>query len=310
MSSAQKVGWVTELREQFGLRSALDALELPKSTWYYHQNHKRSYAQKYAHLRPLLEQVARQHPAYGYRRTTVELHEQFGVSVSPEVVRRLHQLWDLRLLRRVQPPPPSGIRQAIMVAGERANLVASLDQIDLFEVVYTDFTELTFAQGQAKAFLMPILAHTCKLVYGWAVGWHADRSLALRAWHRARERLDEMAIAYQGMIMHHDQDAVYTSHAWAHQVLVTDQLRLSFALAGARDNPEMESFFSRFKAENHSLLWEAEDLSALRQVVAARMAYYNEERRHSSLDYLAPLTYLHRRRARDAQQALDCGKHG
>lgn len=310
MSSAQKVSWVAELREPFGLSAALSALELPKSTWYYHQNHKRSYAQKYAHLRPLLEQVARQHPAYGYRRTTVELHEQYDLHVSPEVVRRLHQLWDLRLLRRVQPPPPSGIRQAITAAGERANLVAGLAEIGLFEVIYTDFTELTFAQGQAKAFLMPILAHTCKLVYGWAVGLRADRSLALRAWQRARERLDEMAIRYQGMIMHHDQDAVYTSHAWAHQLLVIDQLRLSFALDGARDNPEMESFFSRFKAENHSLLWEAADLPALRQVVAARMAYYNEERRHSTLGYLAPLTYLQRRRTHDTQPALGCGEHG
>lgn len=57
-----------------------------------------------------------------------------------------------------------------MTIGERANLVAPLDEIGLFEVAYTDFTELRYADGTAKAHLMSIIDHTSKLVYCWAVG--------------------------------------------------------------------------------------------------------------------------------------------
>lgn len=62
-------------------------------------------------------------------------------------------------------------------------------------------------------------------------------------------------------------------------------MRLSYALNGAKDNPEMESFNGRFKPEGHSLFLDAHDIAELRTVVAERMQYYNSERRHSSIGY-------------------------
>jgi putative transposase len=100
-----------------------------------------------------------------------------------------------------------------------------------------------------------------------------------------------------GLIVHHDQDPVYTGYGWTGQLVLADQVRLSYALNGAKDNPEMESFNGRFKTENHSLFLEAPDIPALRTVVAERMHYYNTERRHSSLGYIAPRTYIERVRA-------------
>jgi transposase InsO family protein len=63
-------------------------------------------------------------------------------------------------------------------------------------------------------------------------------------------------------------------------------------LNGARDNPEMEGFNSRFKAENCSLFLDAQDVGELAEVVCQRMVYYNTERRHSSIDYLSPVAYF------------------
>lgn len=37
MSTQQKVRLVRSVVEQFGTRSALTALQLPRSTWYYHR---------------------------------------------------------------------------------------------------------------------------------------------------------------------------------------------------------------------------------------------------------------------------------
>jgi putative transposase len=301
MTTEEKVALVADARAEYGLAPALAAVELPKSTWYYHQNEKVAYAEKYAHLRSHLEEIAEEHPAYGYRRTRKELSESYGHHVDKDVVRRLQQTWELSLIRSTRRPQPSPVRQVITEAGERANLVAQLEQIGLFEVAYTDFTELLFADGRRKAYLIPLLGHACKMSYGWAVGERPNTDLALRAWERAKAMFGTLHIPYAGLIVHHDQDPVFTGYGWTGQLLLEDQVRLSYALQGARDNPEMEAFFSRFKAEGHSLFLDAQSVTELRAVVDERMHYHNTMRRHSALDYQPPLTYIeHLRSDREA----------
>jgi putative transposase len=297
MSTAERVELVAGAYEEYGLATALAAVELPKSTWYYQRKQKLAYQEKYAYLRPLLEKIAQQHPAYGIPRITKELRETYDQVINHKVVQRLLQQWDLSLRRNVRTPKPSGIYRAIKAAGKRANLVAQMEQIGLFEVVYTDFTELVYADGARKAYLMPIIGHTCKLAFGWAVGQSANTNLALQAWEQAQATFRQLSVPYQGVIVHHDQDSVYTGYGWSGQLLVKDQVRLSYALNGAQDNPEMESFNGRFKTENHSLLLEAQNIAELRKIVSQRMHYYNTERRHSSLDYSAPRAFIEQQHA-------------
>lgn len=291
MSAGQKVELVAGVRVEYGLNKTLAAVGLAKSSWYYHQQQV-SYGQKYAHLRPLLEAIIDAHPAYGSPRITKELQQVHQQRVNHKVVERLLQEWELTDRQRQAGTVSSPIRQVVVTANGRANLVAQLPQIGLFEVAYTDFTELVYANGQRKAYLMPILAHRCKLVYGWAVGQQANTSLALAAWQRAKQTCHQYGMAYRGMIIHHDQDPVYTGYGWTEQLLVVDQARLSYALNGAKDNPVMESFTGRFKTEGRSLFLEAATLWELQQAVAAQMHYHNTERRHSRLDYVSPLAYL------------------
>ena len=287
---AAKVALIREVQETGGLGLALRTLGLARSTWYYQPHRVPPYAARYASLRRSLEQIARAHPAYGYRRTTTELEELLGRVVNRKVVRRLHQLWDLPLLRQTHVPPPSGVRQVLTQAGARANLVAGRPAIAPLQVLYTDFTELRYARG--KAWLMALVDHASKVVAGWALGAHADTTLALTAWRRARRWLRRNGVPVAGLIVHHDQDPVYTGYGWTGQLLLRDAVRLSYALEGCRDNPEMESFHSRFKTENRSLLLDALTLADLERVVAQRMAYYNGRRRHSSLGNQAPLSFL------------------
>lgn len=297
MTTEQKVALVEGVWETHGLKPALAAVGLPKSTWYYHRNQKVEYQEKYAYLRPVLETVIREHAEYGYRRITVELQETHGHVVNHKVVQRLLRLWELRLLRTTRAPKPSRIRQVITSAGKRANLVAQLERIGLFQVAYTDFTELLFADGTRRAYLLPIIGHVCKMVYGWAVGARANTALALQAWERAKATFRQLDIPYEGMIIHHDQDAVFTGYDWTGQLLLNDGVRLSYALAGAKDNPEMESFHGRFKGEGHSLFLDAQSQAELVAVVDERMQYYNTERRHSAIDYQSPLAYIQRVRS-------------
>ena len=292
MSTEQKVALVRSRSESCGLPAVLAALGLPRSTWHYHQRQKVSYVDKYGDLREPLETIARKHPEYGYRRTAVELREAYGRRVNHKVVQRLHQAWGLPLIRGTKPPKPSGIRRAITVAGDRINLVAGKKTIRPFEVAYTDFTELVYANGRRKAYLMPLVDHATKLVLGWAVGEHADTGLALQGWERARQSLLGHGLGLQALIVHHDQDPVFTGYAWTARLLLKDHVRVSYALRGARDNTEMESFNSRFKSENRSLLLDANTLSALHAVVSRRIDYYNNVRRHSTIGYRAPSAFI------------------
>jgi len=292
MTNQQKVALVEEASKEYGLTCALAAVDLPKSVWYYHREHKVSYEDKYAYLLPDLEEIARQHPEYGWPRITVELREVYGHHVNHKVVQRLLNLWDLRLVRSTHRPRPSKIHRAIQAAGDRANRVAQLSEISLFQVMYTDFTELPFANGKRKAHLMPIIGHVSKMVYGWAVGGSADTALALRAWEQTKATFRRLGVRYVGMIMHHDRGSVFISYEWTSQLLLKDDVRLSYALRGAKDNPQMESFNGHFKNEALSLFLDAQTIDELVAVVEERMYYYNTDRRHSSTGYLAPLTYL------------------
>ncbi len=290
MSTTTKVALVRSVQAEFGLASALAVLGLPRATWYYRAVHSEDYEDRHARLRGPLERIARDHPEYGYRRTTTELRERLGEPVNEKVVRRLHQCWGLPLMRQTQPPRPSGLRQVIAAAGGRVNLLAQLEHIGPLAAFHTDFTELVYAGGKAQ--LMALVDHTTKIGPGWAVGLHADTTLALQAWTAAKCWLQRHDGPIEGVIVHHDQDSVYTSYAWTGQLVLRDLVRLSYALDGCRDNTEMESFHSRFKSENRSLLVEAASLAELERVVGQRMAYDNRRRRHSALGNLAPLTYL------------------
>jgi putative transposase len=294
MTPEQKVSLVEAVKDTYGLNRALAAVDLGKSTWYYHQNDKVDYEEKYADLRATLEAVARKHPEYGLPRVMVELRDVYHCQVNHKVVEWLLGLWDLRILRGTHQREPSGVQKAIREAGDYANIVAQMEEIGLFKVLYTDFTELMYAGGHRKAVLMPIIGHVSKMVFGWAVGESADTALALQAWERGKEIFQMLGISHAGMIMHHDRDPVYTGYEWTSQLLLKDELRLSYALRGAKDNPEMESFNGRFKTEGHSLFLEAQSVSDLIAVVAERIEYYNTERRHSSIGYVPPLTYIKR----------------
>ena len=163
---------------RIALPAALRAVGLARSTWYYQTRNRVSYAEKYAHLEAPLKAIAGAHPEYGYRRATTELRETYGHRVNRKVVERLHRLWDLPL-RRARRPRPSAIRRVIGAARGRANLLSrrGKPEIGALEVIYTDFTELRFAGGVRKAWLIPLLDHATRYVPSFAVGERANSGL-------------------------------------------------------------------------------------------------------------------------------------
>ena len=174
------------------------------------------------------------------------------------------------------------------------NLVATRAAKRPFGVAYTDFTELVYADGRRKAQMIPIVDHASKLALEWPVGERAVTALALEAWEQARQTFKAQGAELNEVIVHHDQDRVFTTYGWTSHLLLRDHVMVSYALNGARDNPQMESFIGPFKTENRSLLLDAQTLEGLQAVVADRMDYDNRPR-HWTIGYQIPIMYIESR---------------
>lgn len=289
--TAEKVEVVNDNAETYGLNMTLEAIGLPKSTWYYWKNRKVDYEEKYRPLREPLIEVLTENPGYGYRRVEPELKAR-GYRVGETVVQRVLDMWDLSLRRWVRKPKPSVPRKLLQTNGHGMNLVVGMDVVEPLQVLYTDFTEIWYAQGGKKAYLMPLLDHATKWVVGWALGHRPNTELALEALSMARAALADVGLTFEGRIIHHDQDSVYTGYRWLYAVLIKDRAQISYSENGAKGNTMMESFNGRFKTENCSLFYEAANIWELRRLIAQQIDYYNCRRRHSTLGNTAPIDYI------------------
>jgi putative transposase len=289
--TAEKVEIVEQEAERYGLNVTLDAIGLPKSTWYYWKKEKVDYEEKYRHLHEPLIEVLNDNPAYGYRRVEPELKAR-GHRVGETVVQRVLGMWDLSLRRWAGKPKTSVPRRLLAKGGHGMNLVAELAEPEPLQVFCTDFTEIWYAEGGKKAYLMPLVDHATKWVVGWAVGHRPNTELALDALSMATATLTGVGRTLEGRIIHHDQDTVYTGYRWLRAVLITHRARISFSENGAKGNTTMESFHSRFKGENNSLFHEAANIWELGRWIAQQVEYHNGRRRHSTLGYAAPIDYM------------------
>lgn len=278
-------------REEHGLNRCLKAIGLPKSTYYYRKNRPDKPSEEEQKLMTCVREIIQEHSSYGYRRILPELEERTGQTVNHKRLRRLLSGHELGLPRQVSRRNPSPVQGILGDAAGQLNLVAGLDPAPL-EAFSTDFTELTYAGGNRKAYLMAVVDLESKYVPGWAVGPSANRKLAMRCWEQVRKRMASLDEGLDGKIIHHDLDSVYTSYRWLRATLLDDELRVSYSENGAKGNPWIESLWGRTKAEIGSRITEASSLPALQTVFDERFRYYNQERRHSSIGYIPPREHL------------------
>jgi transposase InsO family protein len=282
---------VDQHRDDRGLNRCLEAIGLPKSTYYYRKNRSNEPSEEEQKLMDHIREIIGEHPSYGYRRILPELEERTGQTVNHKRLRRLLNEHELGLARQVSKHSPSPAEEILGDAAGQLNLVADLDPEPL-EAFSTDFTELKYAGGSRKAYLMAVVDLESKYVPGWAVGPSGNRKLAMRCWEQVRERLTSLGEELDEKIIHHDLDSVYTSYRWLRAILLGDEMRISYSEKGAKGNPWIESLWGRTKAEVGSRITEASSLPALRVVFDERFRYYNQERRHSSIGQIPPREHL------------------
>jgi putative transposase len=152
-----------------------------------------------------------------------------------------------------------------------------------------DTTELYIGQARVKLYLAAILDLYSRFVVGWAVSTSNDRHLCIKALDMAlRRRCPD-----SGLLHHSDRGSTYASEDYQRE-LAKHGITCSMSRRGnCYDNAVMESWFSSLKSE----LGENFDSYGIakQQLFDYIEVFYNQQRRHSSLDYASPAQYERRR---------------
>jgi len=156
-----------------------------------------------------------------------------------------------------------------------------------------DTTEMRTADG-GRFFLAAIVDLYARYVVGWAVSAVNDRHLTIRALDAALR----LRCPQAGLLHHSDQGSTYASEDYQ-DVLAAHGVVCSMSRRGnCLDNAAMESWFSTVKFELGETF---ESIHAAKQQLFDYIeVFYNQQRRHSAIDYVSPASYERRQRQQQA----------
>ena len=148
-------------------------------------------------------------------------------------------------------------------------------------------TDITFIPTRSGwLYLAVMLDLYSRAVIGWAMNNRMDRSLAIDTLNMAIARR-----ARAPQILHSDRGSLYNVAEYR-ALLARHAIRQSMSRkADCWDNAPMESFFHTLKTELiHHCDYETRE-QARASVFEYMEVFYNRQRRHSTVDYLAPLVF-------------------
>ncbi len=220
---------------------------------------------------------------YGSRRVQAELRLGQGIEVSRKRVRRLMRQAGISGLVKVKRG-----RTTIRVPGVRVadDLVERKFRPDAPNVLWVaDITYLRTWEGWL--YLAAVQDAYCRRIVGWAMAEHMRTELVADALQMAVHRRRPEP----GLIHHSDQGSQYVALGFGQQARDAG-IAVSMGSKGdAYDNAVAESFFATLKKELvHRQSWPSRrELSSA--VFDYIEAFYNRQRRHSTLGYLSPEEY-------------------
>ncbi len=268
----------------FPVAALCDTLLVSRAGFYaWRRETESARARRDRELLPLVRDVFWHHKRrYGARRIAVELHSR-GQSCG---VDRVAKLLKLQGLRAIQPksfvPKTTDSRHQL---GYSPNLLASAPPpAGINQIWVADITYIPLRTG-AFAYLALLMDLFSRRIIGWDLAEQMGEPLVLETLHqaiRARQPLP-------GLIHHSDRGGQYAGNRYR-AVLRRAAIRQSMSRAdNCYDNAFIESCFGTIKTELE--MTEYENIAWARAEIASYIAYYNAERRHSSLDYLSPTQF-------------------
>jgi putative transposase len=276
------------ITERFAASAVCALLEVSRSGFYAWRSGEESLRVKRdQELAPVISDVFWHHRRrYGARRMAVELSSRGIACGVARVARLLKSLGLLAIQPKSYRPRTTESRHRL---GYNQNLLAGrAAPTNIHEVWVGDITYIPLATrtSPGRFGYLALLMDLCsRRIVGWEYGNTMDEDLVLSALRRAiRERQPG-----SGLIHHTDRGGQYASKRYR-AVLRRSAMRQSMSAAeNCYDNAFMESCFGTVKTELE-LVEYANGPEAVREL-AGYIRYYNGERRHSSLGYVAPAQF-------------------
>jgi len=100
-----------------------------------------------------------------------------------------------------------------------------------------DFTQVAYANGSLRAWLMAMVDPVSRLAPGWALGTSRNRRLAQRCFQQVQTTYERLEVPLSGTMIHQDRNAVFTSYDWLRRVLIDAGCEVSFSERGTRGSP-------------------------------------------------------------------------
>ena len=290
---AERVALVKKYAKEYGLNFCCRVIGIAKNTVYKWRDKTSTLKTKYAHLKPVVQQICEETCKYGKRRLAAELKRR-GYKIGVKLAGKLNRLWGNVSKKKLKFPKASAISHLISDLGIKANLLRLLkiSEVKPFEVIMGDATEIEYNHGKSKATLTSRECLIGKFITGYSLSTTPTSNAALGALQSEAKLRKKLKLTFEDVISHQDQGSAYTSYEYTEWLLSREAL-LSYSKKGTPgDNAVKEAQFGRFKDEFADVFLECETYEELQREVENAIKYYNEKRLHSSLGYVPPKEYL------------------
>lgn len=212
-------------------------------------------------------------PFYGSRRIRLELYDRYGLVVGRERVRYLMRKLGVEAIY----PKPNTSKPAPMNA-IYPYLLRGLAITRVNQVLGSDITYIQTAHG--FVYLVAFIDWFSRYVVGWQLSETMDTDFCLEA-------LDKSLLVGIPDISNTDQGSQFTSLAFTNK-LKASNIRISMDGRGrCMDNIFTERLWRTVKYEN-VYIKSYQDFNEAQAGLTEYFKFYNERRRHQSLDYRTP----------------------
>ena len=239
---------------------------------------------------------------YGRRRMTLEINEAVGRTVNHKRVGRLMREHGLQSHKRRR-------FRVVTTDSKHAHPVAPNVLGRDFEAVAPNqkwLADMTYVPtDEGWLYVALVLDLYARKLVGWAMSETMPQELTLRALEVALGWRDPEA----GLVHHSDRGSQYAAKDYRKK-LKARGITVSMSRKGdCWDNAPMESVNGTLKVECvHDEHFETR--AQAQQAIVEYIGYYNTERRHSSLGYIAPADFERRWRAKSNERAKALRQRG
>lgn len=289
LTNREKTELIDALRSDYSVEELIDALDIPKSSYYYQREAMRR-DDKYADLRIRVTEVFHEKNGtfgslriWGELRKGDESHEP--IVVSEKVVRRIMAEEGLEVIYSKKKRHWSSYGGEISEAPK--NLVNRDFHADEPNKLWlTDITEFGLPFG--KVYLSPIIDCFDGMVVSWQVSSRPTGKLASDMLEEAVSKLPED----HSLICHSDRGVHYRTHDWIDLCEKYGITRSMSKKGCSPDNSACEGFFGRLKNEFfYYRNWRGIDYETFVSMLDDYIRYYNSRRIKQSLGWLSPMEY-------------------